>query len=72
MSEPLSLERLSTGSEHFDAVLGGGVPTGAVIVIAGTPGTGKALLFVPDDVRARACRKALALRRDTPEPSSSS
>lgn len=44
MSQPPSLERLSTGSEHFDAVLGGGVPTGAVIVVAGTPGTGKTVL----------------------------
>jgi len=43
MSRP-SIERLSTGSEHFDAVLGGGVPTGSVVVVAGTPGTGKTVL----------------------------
>ena len=43
-STPPGLERVSTGSVHFDAVLGGGVPTGAVVVVAGTPGTGKTVL----------------------------
>jgi circadian clock protein KaiC len=44
MSTPLEFDRLSTGSLHFDAVLDGGVPAGAVVVVAGTPGTGKTVL----------------------------
>ena len=35
------LERLSTGSAPLDAILGGGIPTGSVTVVAGDPGSGK-------------------------------
>jgi circadian clock protein KaiC len=37
------LERLSTGSAPLDAILGGGIPTGSVTVIAGEPGSGKTI-----------------------------
>jgi circadian clock protein KaiC len=36
--------RLSTGLAELDLILGGGVETGAVIVLAGPPGTGKTIL----------------------------
>jgi circadian clock protein KaiC len=36
-----TLERLSTGSDALDAILGGGIPTGSVTVVAGEPGSGK-------------------------------
>lgn len=37
------LERLTTGSEGFDRILGGGLPIRSVNVIAGEPGAGKTL-----------------------------
>jgi circadian clock protein KaiC len=37
------LERLATGSAAFDRILGGGLPTRSVVVIAGEPGAGKTL-----------------------------
>jgi len=36
-----TLERLSTGSAALDMILGGGIPTGSVTVVAGEPGSGK-------------------------------
>ena len=44
MSEPLPLRRLGTGNAALDRVLGGGLPTGSVIMVAGEPGTGKTVL----------------------------
>ena len=38
------MKRLSTGIANLDAVLGGGLPAGSLIVIAGQPGTGKTIL----------------------------
>ena len=38
------MKRLSTGIANLDAVLGGGLPVGSLIVIAGAPGTGKTIL----------------------------
>ena len=37
-------ERLSSGSERMDAVLGGGLPTNAINLIIGPPGSGKTIL----------------------------
>jgi circadian clock protein KaiC len=37
-------ERLSSGSERLDAVLGGGLPTNAINLIIGPPGSGKTIL----------------------------
>jgi circadian clock protein KaiC len=44
MSDPLPLKRLGTGSDALDRVLGGGLPTGSVIMLAGEPGSGKTVL----------------------------
>ena len=38
------MKRISTGIPALDTVLGGGLPTGSLIVIAGSPGTGKTIL----------------------------
>jgi circadian clock protein KaiC len=38
------VKRLSTGLAELDLLLGGGLETGAVIVVAGPPGTGKTIL----------------------------
>ncbi len=53
-SEPLPLkdithstqDRLTTGIDEFDRVLGGGVVRGAVILIGGDPGIGKSTLII--------------------------
>ena len=38
------MERVQTGSEQLDRILGGGIPAGSLLVIAGAPGTGKTIL----------------------------
>jgi circadian clock protein KaiC len=38
------MERLETGIPELDLVLGGGIPTGSLVVFAGGPGTGKTIL----------------------------
>ena len=38
------MERLSTGDAGLDQVLGGGLPAGALIIVAGPPGSGKTIL----------------------------
>lgn len=38
------MERLSTGIEALDLVLGGGLPAGGLTILAGAPGTGKTIL----------------------------
>lgn len=42
--KPSRLERLSTGDEALDAILGGGIPTQSITVVAGPPGSGKTVL----------------------------
>jgi circadian clock protein KaiC len=37
-------ERLSSGSDRLDAVLGGGLPRNGIVLIGGNPGTGKTIL----------------------------
>jgi circadian clock protein KaiC len=37
-------ERLSSGSARLDAVLGGGLPRNGIVVIGGSPGSGKTIL----------------------------
>ena len=39
-----TLERLGTGSTPLDAILGGGIPSRSVTVVAGEPGAGKTVL----------------------------
>lgn len=38
------MKRLATGIPRLDTVLGGGLPLGSLIVVAGSPGTGKTIL----------------------------
>ncbi|MGZ3433264.1 MAG: RAD55 family ATPase [Isosphaeraceae bacterium] len=38
------MKRISTGIANLDAVLGGGLPVGSLVVVAGAPGTGKTIL----------------------------
>ena len=38
------MKRLATGIPRLDTVLGGGLPVGSLIVVAGSPGTGKTIL----------------------------
>jgi hypothetical protein len=38
------VKRLKTGIPALDTVLGGGLPVGSLIVVAGVPGTGKTIL----------------------------
>ncbi len=44
MSARSGIPRLSTGVRHLDPLLGGGLPRGSVIVVAGPPGSGKTIL----------------------------
>lgn len=54
------LERLSTGDHALDAILGGGIPTQSITVIAGPPGSGKTVLaFQTAFHGARAGKKCL-------------
>ena len=39
-------ERLSTGFEEFDRVLGGGIVSGSVVLLSGDPGIGKSTLLL--------------------------
>ncbi len=41
-----SIDRLPTGSEEFDRVLGGGLVVGSVVLIGGDPGIGKSTLLL--------------------------
>lgn len=38
------MNRLPTGAEGLDVILGGGVPAGSLVIIAGPPGSGKTIL----------------------------
>ena len=40
------LERIRTGVENLDAVLGGGVPVKSITVVSGEPGSGKTVLML--------------------------
>ena len=38
------MNRLPTGAAGLDAILGGGLPTGSLVIVAGPPGSGKTIL----------------------------
>ncbi len=40
------MERLSTGVKKLDEILGGGIPRGFLVAVAGEPGTGKTVLCI--------------------------
>jgi circadian clock protein KaiC len=44
LSGRVALERVGTGVEALDNILGGGIPVSSVVFIAGLPGTGKTIL----------------------------
>jgi len=48
-----SIERLPTGEEEFDRVLGGGLVPGAVVLLGGEPGIGKSTLAMQTAMRAQ-------------------
>ena len=37
-------DRLSSGSDRLDTVLGGGLPRNGIVLIGGNPGSGKTIL----------------------------
>ena len=39
-----ALERLSMGGAALDAILGGGIPSRSVTIVAGEPGTGRNMI----------------------------
>jgi DNA repair protein RadA/Sms len=41
----IEVERLPTGSDEFDRVLGGGIVPGSIVLIGGSPGIGKSTLM---------------------------
>ena len=41
---PTGIARMQTGVANLDALLGGGLPKGSVVVVAGPPGSGKTIL----------------------------
>ena len=41
-----AVERVSTGQEELDRVLGGGIVAGGVVLIGGDPGIGKSTLLL--------------------------
>jgi DNA repair protein RadA/Sms len=51
-------ERLRTGSEEFDRVLGGGLVPGSVVLLGGSPGIGKSTLMSAALARVQAAGKA--------------
>ncbi len=52
-------ERLSTGSDEFDRVLGSGLTVGSVVLIGGDPGIGKSTLLLQALVHLSADRSVL-------------
>ncbi len=44
MTDRLEIPRLESGLPRLDAILGGGLPTGSMTVLAGPPGAGKTIL----------------------------
>jgi DNA repair protein RadA/Sms len=59
----------STGVEELDRVLGGGIVSGAVVLLAGEPGVGKSTLLL--DVASRAAQQARTVLYVTGEESAS-
>jgi len=53
------IERVSTGIQEFDRVLGGGLVTGSVVLIGGDPGIGKSTLLLQAAGGQPADRKVL-------------
>src|SRR5690349_857462 len=67
---PSQPERLSTGLEGLDHILGGGLPRGRVYLVEGTPGTGKttlALQFLLEGARYGEAGLYFALSESQPE-----
>lgn len=44
MKTPISDNRISTGVRNLDAILSGGLPIGSIVILGGTPGSGKTIL----------------------------
>lgn len=63
-----TVNRLPTGFDEFDRVLGGGIVPGSVVLIAGEPGIGKSTLLLET---AGNIAKSVAARSRTPDGSDS-
>jgi circadian clock protein KaiC len=69
-AHPSGLDRLSTGLEGLDHILGGGLPRGRVYLVEGAPGTGKttlALQFLLEGARHKEPGLYFALSESRPE-----
>jgi circadian clock protein KaiC len=52
----MAVKRLKSGVEGIDALIEGGVPEGSIVLVAGTPGTGKTILglqFLVEGAKAK-------------------
>ena len=56
------IKTVTTGIAGLDTILGGGIPTGSLIMIVGAPGTGKTILI------QQLCFTWASLQRNTPIP----
>ena len=68
--QPPSQPKLSTGTAGLDAILGGGVESGRVYLVEGTPGTGKTTLglsFLHEGVRQGDSTLYVTLSESEPE-----
>lgn len=57
--EAQNFERIKTGFEEFDRVLGGGVVNGSIILISGDPGIGKSTLLTQVALNVNKTQKVL-------------
>jgi DNA repair protein RadA/Sms len=57
--DPLDAERIATGIEDLDRVLGGGLVPGSIVLLGGDPGVGKSTLMTMMLARVAAHRPAL-------------
>ena len=64
-SEPIALEtnekfeRISTGYQEFDRVLGGGIVPGSLVLVGGDPGIGKSTLLLKSANNMAICNRVL-------------
>jgi len=65
--ETVRLDRLSTGFQEFDRVLGGGLVKGAVLLIGGHPGVGKTTLLLQILSKIKNCKSVYVSGEESSE-----